>query len=1011
MDTRTALKTGTLLKLSNGDGAAAQYTIQKEIGRGGSCIVYHASYRNNAGNIKTVHIKECYPFKLRITREDSGALIPDECDRQAFEECKKRAYDAFYISDELFYTSGLTNSISNTIDIYVENNTVYIVSVYVQGKTLLHYSAQSLKESISLVKSAAAVIQRIHKKGYLYLDVTPQNIFVIEGTTEIVQLFDFDSLVPVYGINTDDKTGNDKISYTEGFAALELQMGKFKKLGTYTDVYGVGALLFYLLFGYAPDAPACEADAVYDFAAFKFAHQEYQDGVFPLLTDFFHHTLANYYPDRYQDMEQVIQKLDDIEQYADTTVPYILSTRISCPNVLVGREHELEKLDSWFGQDESNCLFLTGMGGIGKSTLIRKYLAMNRFQFDTVLYLHDTGSVQRMLADDSQVSINTVRKREEEDISDYFCRKFNIIRKLTAEKRTVFVIDDFCGEADEDFQLILNAGWKVVVITRRDMSAQNFDTLNLKAISKRQDLYSLFEIYAQRKVQKQEYMYLDDIIDRLLGHTLALVLIAGQVANSCLTIREAAVLVSRYGFSKIAPEKVDYVKGQAVYHETIANIITALFDVSNLPADKKRILKLLSLFQMPEVDIHIFQQLLALDTKDGLNELKRDGWISIEDKMISLHPVIRECICRWEWSEKDQAAAFRVMKEIYKHIKLENLTVQFAEAVLDGCRNETFLHGSGIYRKLLYHTVLNMPREREAYILAHADELLEEPGCFNANAVLNLFELVATIYGERKDYKAAYAKIMEAEAYVQMHPDSHAFGQYYFMLAGFYDDRLAGEYVIGEGNDDCINLLQALNKAIFYMKSSGNADSKLLLAKYELSKAMVLLRSGFGKKKEIRRLFGSVKKAIKDDRQGRFKKHKQDCPKEYKRLCTEVISGYYMGMAWYYTLIEPDFAAADVFINKACKIEKKTSVSDLDFIDSILIPHANILAELQMDDMSAAVIKNGIQICENYKDIIPYMRKKMELYGCLLDMGIEGRNISKEFGMMSKAAVKQDSGQ
>ncbi len=39
------------------------------------------------------------------------------------------------------------------------------------------------------------------------------------------------------------------------------------------------------------------------------------------LTDFFHHTLANFYLDRYQDMQQVIRKLEEIEKLADTAIP------------------------------------------------------------------------------------------------------------------------------------------------------------------------------------------------------------------------------------------------------------------------------------------------------------------------------------------------------------------------------------------------------------------------------------------------------------------------------------------------------------------------------------------------------------------------------------------------------------------------------------------------------------------------------------------------------------------
>ena len=1006
MDTRIALKAGASLTLM-AKGSAVRYTIQNEIGRGGSCIVYHATYQNNAGNTKTVRIKECYPYRLSIVREGCGALLPDACDQKAFEECKKRMYESFLRNDELFRTPGLTNSIANTINIYKENNTIYIVSVYLQGKTLLEHPVQSLKECISFTQSAAAAIQRIHNKGYLYLDVTPQNVFVIDGTTELVQLFDFDSLIPMHGFWTDDGSGVDKISYTQGFAALELQMGRFQKLGAYTDVYGVGALLFYLLFGYAPDAVACETDACYDYKAFRFAGKPYQDKLFFLLTDFFHHTLANYYADRYPDMAQTVQKLEELKRYADTEVSYIISTQVSCPHSFVGRERELEALDSWFHQ-RSNCLFLTGMGGIGKSFLMRKYLSLHRHQFDAVLYLHDIGSVQRMIADDGLVSISLIKRRKEEGLLDYFSRKFALIREWTAGKRAVLVIDDFCGEVDEEFRSILNADWKVVAITRRDMSAQNFDTLNLQAIQKRSDLYSLFENYAGRKVSMkasmkasmkvsmkvsmQECRYLDDIIDQLRGHTLALTLLARQVANSYLSVKEAAAFARQYGFSHIAPEKIDFVKDQTVYQDTLANIITALFDAGNLPKEPKRILKLLSLFQMPEMDIHFIERLLWLDTKDDFNRLRRDGWISIEGESISIHPVIKESVCAWEWTKEYKAASFRVMEALYGQMEQKERTVQYAEAFLEGCKKVAFLQSSDRYRKLLCQTILNLPREREAYILSHTEELLKEPEAFPVDEALKLFDLAVTFYGEKKDFHAAHGKIMEAKAYVRRHRSGYALGQYYFMLAGFYDDQY--------DCDDCKNLLDALNKAIFHMKSARNDKSRLLLAKYELSKVIVLIRSGFGKKEEIRKLFHSVKQTIgyeercfqkrgqdgEKEHKGHWTEHKGDWTKERNQLWTEVVSGYYMGMAWRYALIEPDFASADAYIQKARKFAEKSDVSDLDLIDSILIPHANMLADLNMDEMSIDVLLNGIQICDNYKDILPYVRKERELRACLSEL-------------------------
>lgn len=78
---------------------------------------------------------------------------------------------AFDLGNELFSTSGLTNFTSNTVDIYELNNTIYVVTNYQEGETLSHSKFISLKDCIAVVKSTAKVIMKVHRKGYLYLDL------------------------------------------------------------------------------------------------------------------------------------------------------------------------------------------------------------------------------------------------------------------------------------------------------------------------------------------------------------------------------------------------------------------------------------------------------------------------------------------------------------------------------------------------------------------------------------------------------------------------------------------------------------------------------------------------------------------------------------------------------------------------------------------------------------------------------------------------------------------------
>ena len=90
MGTRIALSSNTQLRFQNREGGAVLYTIVKELSRGGSCIVYDASYETNSGDLKHVRVKECYPSKLRIHRRSDSALVPFPEDRELFEDAQKK---------------------------------------------------------------------------------------------------------------------------------------------------------------------------------------------------------------------------------------------------------------------------------------------------------------------------------------------------------------------------------------------------------------------------------------------------------------------------------------------------------------------------------------------------------------------------------------------------------------------------------------------------------------------------------------------------------------------------------------------------------------------------------------------------------------------------------------------------------------------------------------------------------------------------------------------------------
>lgn len=991
MDTRIALEKGTKLCFSSGENTTVTYLIQKEIGRGGSCIVYDASYTNQMAQKRLVRIKECYPFKLDIKRDKENRLMANQEDQKFFEGCKQRMKQAFYLCNELFDTAGLTNSISNTLDIYSANETLYIVSTYLQGKPLAVNTPTSLKECISIVKSVAKTVKRIHEKGYLYLDIKPENIFVLDGITELVQLFDFDSLMAISKENIKIEEFDNRISYTNGFAALEQQLGQMNRLGKYTDVFGIGAVLYYLLFGTPPDALNCEWDAEYDFSQFIYHKNQYQDTLFDELTDFFHHTLANYYQDRYQDMELVIQQLEEIEKSADTVVPYVISSKLIYPSMVVGREEELDKIKEWEERNLSNCLFLTGMGGIGKSTLIKEYIVRNKKAYDLILYLYFNETLQKTIADDEQLAINMVKRREEEAEADYFMRKLKALRKLVIGKRVLLVVDNFNGEIDDTFFHVIKVDWRVIFVTRKKKEIAELPTLEINALRNKEDLYAIFEHNLHYEISGEEQNWLDYILGRTAGHTLSLMLIAKQIANSHMTLKEAAALVERNGFSHMAPEKIEYLKDQSLYYETISNIINGMFSFDYITAEKKVILKAISMFLLLGVPIHLFTEMLQLESKDVVNELIRDGFVELSGKQLLLHPVILEIVMDWKLTEEAKTATIKIMEAILKEIQgksdeseISNLQefrkwMQLSEQVLSAVERERALKTHKIYEELLYATCIGVTREREDYILEHATYLLNHASGLDEKARIVLYQRIVSTYCEKMELEKAYHIILEAGNRLRKNASNYVKGRYYDMRATYYDTRLNGAY--GEDNvyDDIKNMMTSIDKAILCMRKDKSLEGKRFLGKCLLSKAMVLIRCFPKRKLTMQRLLKATDAIVK----------------EYMREPSELQYELLVAKAWYHTMVYPDIELVNQRMTEAYDIAKGIVNTELNIIDDIFVTWANMMLVLQQYEKSLEYLNQAVQICEKYPEVIPYIRKKLDLYTYMIDVYFEMEELEK----------------
>lgn len=141
----------------------------------------------------------------------------------------------------------------------------YMVMEYVEGINLkeLVESRGSLSEEqvLDIAIQLCEILKYLHthKNKILYLDLKPQNVMLTENGT--VKLIDFGSARELEIENQTEGKSEMRIG-TYGYAAPELMQGKGEMLSEKTDIYSLGATLFYLLTGIDAAKPPYEIKPV-----------------------------------------------------------------------------------------------------------------------------------------------------------------------------------------------------------------------------------------------------------------------------------------------------------------------------------------------------------------------------------------------------------------------------------------------------------------------------------------------------------------------------------------------------------------------------------------------------------------------------------------------------------------------------------------------------------------------------------------------------------------------------
>lgn len=218
-----------------------QYRITKILGGGGFSIVYQA---HNDQTGKPVVIKEYLPMN-EATRSD-GVTVENLSTESfsTFTTGMKRFFDEANALAKVNHPN-----IVRVTDFFRENNTVYMVMNYEEGRDLRWYIKRhdgrlSEKFIRTVFPKLLLGLRELHHHRLLHLDIKPANVYLRPGGSPL--LLDFGA---AQSSSVSERRALPH-TLTRGFAPIEQH--KRGHLGPWTDLYAIGATMWACFSGKAP---------------------------------------------------------------------------------------------------------------------------------------------------------------------------------------------------------------------------------------------------------------------------------------------------------------------------------------------------------------------------------------------------------------------------------------------------------------------------------------------------------------------------------------------------------------------------------------------------------------------------------------------------------------------------------------------------------------------------------------------------------------------------------------
>lgn len=299
----------------------------------------------------------------------------------------------------------------------------------------------------------------------------------------------------------------------------------------------------------------------------------------------------------------------------------------------VGRDKEIEKLHSLI--QDNNCVFIEGIGGIGKSEFVKKYIQLYKNEYTNIIYLRYNGNLKNMIAD-----IQFVTDMEKDDSEERFHKHYNFLKSLRDD--TLIVIDNFDTTIENEllFDDFINNEYKIIFTTRSNF--EDYECLQLDVIRDNEQILSIINSFYT--VNAENHSVLLSVIETVNRHTLSIEIAARLLKSTNITPSELLSKLIENNIKLDSEEKIQIKKDNKTSKKTYYNHLHTLFRLFDLTEKQKHIMINFCFVSINGVEKALFSDWINEPTANNINDLIELGLIKCEDKWIYINPVIRDVV-------------------------------------------------------------------------------------------------------------------------------------------------------------------------------------------------------------------------------------------------------------------------------------------------------------------------------------------------------------------------------